>query len=63
MLSVGKTAGRVTTILVVLACAHLLHAQSQPTQYYYDDLGRLVAVVDSSGNVVTYTYDAVERNM
>jgi YD repeat-containing protein len=59
MLSFAKTAGRVTTILVVLACAHLLRAQTQPIQYYYDDLGRLVTMVDSSGNVVTYVYDAV----
>jgi YD repeat-containing protein len=34
-------------------------AQTQPIQYYYDDLGRLVTMVDQSGNVVTYNYDAV----
>jgi YD repeat-containing protein len=49
----------VTVIVVVLVCAQALHAQTQPIQYYYDDLGRLVTMVDSSGNVVTYTYDAV----
>lgn len=26
-------------------------------QYFYDDLGQLIRVADSSGNVVTYTYD------
>jgi YD repeat-containing protein len=28
-------------------------------QYVYDDLGRLSQVIDGSGNVATYTYDAV----
>ncbi len=28
------------------------------TQYYYDDLGRLVQAVDSSGSTVQYDYDA-----
>ncbi len=28
-------------------------------QYFYDELGRLVAVVDPSGDTATYTYDAV----
>ncbi len=34
-------------------------AQSQPFQYFYDDLGRLVTVVSSDGTVVSYVYDAV----
>src|SRR5579864_5013901 len=34
-------------------------AQSNNIQYFYDDLGRLVRVVDQSGNVATYTYDSV----
>jgi YD repeat-containing protein len=36
-------------------------AQQQPItfQYFYDDLGQLVKVVDSSGNVVEYVYDKV----
>jgi YD repeat-containing protein len=29
------------------------------TQYAYDDLGRLTAVVDDSGNTAIYNYDAV----
>jgi YD repeat-containing protein len=28
-------------------------------QYFYDDVGRLIRVVDGSGNVATYAYDAV----
>jgi len=28
-------------------------------QYFYDDIGRLVKVSDSAGNVVSYTYDRV----
>ena len=38
-----------------------LHAQAQQPviHYLYDDLGRLVGVVDPDGNAATYTYDAV----
>lgn len=59
MLSLAKSVSRVTTILLALICAQSLHAQTPPIQYYYDDLGRLVTMVDQFGNVVTYTYDAV----
>ena len=58
MLSLGKTASRLTVIMVFWFCVLPLCAQTQPIQYYYDDLGRLVTMVDQSGNVVTYTYDA-----
>ena len=34
-------------------------AQSETVQYIYDDLGRLVGVVDSSGELAVYAYDAV----
>jgi YD repeat-containing protein len=27
-------------------------------RYFYDDVGRLARIVDSTGNIVTYTYDA-----
>ena len=30
-----------------------------PINYVYDDLGRLVAVIDKDGNAATYSYDAV----
>lgn len=55
----GIKFGALVAILgLALACAQPLPAQSTPIQYYYDDAGRLVTVVDQSGNVVTYTYDA-----
>jgi YD repeat-containing protein len=37
--------------------AGLLHAQ--PIQYFYDDLGRRIKVIDPTGNVAEYVYDAV----
>ena len=50
----------------LLAGAFLLEARpasAQATQssifYVYDDLSRLIAVVDQQGNAATYTYDAV----
>lgn len=32
---------------------------SGPIQYFYDDLGRLIKVIDQNGNASTYAYDAV----
>lgn len=50
-------------IASLLWCALLLseHAKAQQAaiHYIYDDLGRLVAVVDRDGNAAVYTYDAV----
>ena len=34
-------------------------ASADQAQYIYDDLGRLVQVIDGQGNVATYNYDAV----
>ena len=34
-------------------------ARADDITYTYDELGRLVGVVDQNGNAVTYTYDAV----
>ena len=45
--------------LFLLGSASPLWAQSNPVQYVYDALGRLTTVVDPSGNVATYNYDAV----
>ena len=44
----------------VILCAtnSLLFAQTA-IQYFYDDIGRLTKVIDESGNVATYSYDAV----
>src|SRR5713226_1600621 len=45
--------------LFLLGIASPLWAQSNPVQYVYDALGRLTQVIDPSGNVATYNYDAV----
>ncbi len=34
-------------------------AQADQAQYFYDELGRLVAVVDGQGNAAVYNYDEV----
>ena len=34
-------------------------ASADQARYIYDDLGRLVQVIDGQGNVATYNYDAV----
>src|SRR6266446_253603 len=46
--------------LFILGFASPLWAQSGASvQYVYDALGRLMTVIDPSGNVATYNYDAV----
>ncbi len=47
--------------LVVVAMAVPVCAQSTAItfKYFYDDLGQLVKVIDSSGNLITYNYDQV----
>jgi YD repeat-containing protein len=46
--------------LMVLHCGSRLQGQTGgPVQYIYDDLGRLIKVIDPSGNMATYSYDAV----
>jgi YD repeat-containing protein len=50
--------GGLVAALVLLFAASPLSAQ--PTiQYAYDELGRLIAVVDQNGNIGVYNYDAV----
>ena len=44
-------------VLLLGFAAHLF-AQSG-VQYVYDQLGRLVGVIDTSGNAAAYSYDAV----
>jgi YD repeat-containing protein len=46
------------TLFVLLFCAANILAQSS-VQYVYDELGRLVGVIDLSGNAAAYSYDAV----
>ena len=44
---------------VALSLAAPLLVSADQARYIYDDLGRLVQVIDGQGNVATYTYDAV----
>jgi len=60
----GWRSMRIKTIagLVLLLAASVMPLSAQstaPVQYSYDDLGRLIKVVDPNGNVATYSYDAV----
>jgi YD repeat-containing protein len=45
-------------VALLLATAAVV-AQSQPINYIYDELGRLVAVIDPNGDSAAYAYDAV----
>src|SRR3972149_1884036 len=51
------------TLIALLAFALALPptflARAQEIRYVYDDLGRLVGVVDQQGNAAQYVYDAV----
>ncbi len=50
----------VLVMLVVLFFAPSICAQTTgPVQYFYDDLGRLTKVVDQTGKIAAYRYDAV----
>ncbi len=49
----------VAALLIALGLTLHAAAQQPVVHYVYDDLGRLVGVVDPDGNAVTYTYDAV----
>ena len=44
-------------LITLLGLPAALHADQ--AQYIYDDLGRLVQVIDGQGNVATYNDDAV----
>ncbi len=45
---------------ILLALASLLRAQQTPPFVYaYDEAGRLIGMVDATGNTTTYTYDAL----
>jgi len=45
--------------VMVLGVLPALAQSNSPVQYAYDDLGRLIKVVDQNGNFATYHYDAV----
>ena len=47
-------------VLILVGCLSAAAQQSNaPVNYFYDNLGRLIRVVDVNGNVATYNYDAV----
>jgi len=50
---------RASVLALLLAGAVVAtSAQTQPVRYVYDELGRLVAVIDQSGAAAIYHYDA-----
>ncbi|MGE3540533.1 MAG: IPT/TIG domain-containing protein [Candidatus Tectimicrobiota bacterium] len=46
-------------LLMLLLATVVLSQQSSAIQYVYDDLGRLMKIVDQHGDVAEYVYDAV----
>jgi YD repeat-containing protein len=58
----NKTTLRSIMCLVILIVSLVLNVGSLPAdtaQYYYDELGRLVGVVNEQGDAAVYNYDAV----
>jgi len=49
----------IVVLLVAVFFSVPLALHADQAQYFYDELGRLVGVVDSSGNAAIYTYDEV----
>ena len=52
---------RAILCVVLMTCwlSISLSARQAVVRYIYDDLGRLVGVIDQNGNAATYNYDAV----
>ncbi|MGB8839105.1 MAG: IPT/TIG domain-containing protein, partial [Candidatus Acidiferrales bacterium] len=48
----------IAVLLGILIVANVLQAQTG-VQYFYDPLGRLVGVIETSGNAAAYNFDAV----
>jgi YD repeat-containing protein len=46
-------------LLTLAALAHVASAQTTDITYVYDELGRLVGVIDANGDAAVYRYDAV----
>jgi YD repeat-containing protein len=56
----GKTIAILALANLCLIVPAMLQAQKATAlKAFYDDLGQLTTVIDPSGNVATYTYDAV----
>lgn len=54
-----RLASLLVAFLFLSTVARFAQAQQPLIHYIYDDLGRLVGMVDQDGNAATYTYDAV----
>ena len=55
----SKAKNIITAFVTAIVFLLPVSAWSGQARYIYDDLGRLYQVIDDSGNVATYTYDAV----
>lgn len=55
----GSVGALLVALVALLLTLTARPAHGQQVQYLYDDLGRLVGVVDSSGDSASYVYDAV----
>lgn len=53
------TLARAIAALVVMVLTVSAPAGQSPVRYIYDELGRLIAVIDTSGAAAIYSYDAV----
>jgi len=42
-----------------MLCSFPFQISADQAQYFYDELGRLVGVIDGQGNIASYEYDAV----
>ena len=51
--------GTIATLALIVVLAGCAMAQTPEISYIYDELGRLVAVVDPTGDTAIYAYDAV----
>jgi YD repeat-containing protein len=47
------------SIVWLVLSVPILQGQTSPVRYVYDEIGRLVGVIDPSGDAAVYTYDAV----
>src|SRR3989475_11952265 len=56
---IRSLAALVAFVLVAALLVWPVVMQADQAQYFYDELGRLVAVVDGQGNTAVYIYDAV----
>jgi YD repeat-containing protein len=55
----GTRWSAVAACLLIFASLAAALQTSGPVQYVYDELGRLIGVIDANGNAAVYNYDAV----